>query len=369
MCDHGGFYHGEATAIREAVAASTGAPLEAILLTATHDHSAHAHYRDPDMAYVAFLAREISEAAGAALERLEPVRVGWTSVPAPGINRSRTAYLRDGRAYTERWLIPSTWHVKPEDLLRRGPADEMLRLLIVERLDRSRLAVMADFSCHNMAGMNDPNLHDDFFGVAMEAVETVEGGGCVALCTPGSEGDQNPMGLIRLGGDLVLEHVLGLGRRLAGYILAGSQGVEMHDVFALGVASERVEIAAREDWRARSDVSRHPELSESAATGRTVADVAAVAIGDYAMVGMPAELFTDPARRIREHAPFDQVSVIGLTNGKLMYVAESEAFFEESTIYGVEPDFPNMAQPGSDRILHDAALRALRRAKAAQRPA
>jgi aminoglycoside 3-N-acetyltransferase len=366
VCDHGGFSHQEALTIRRALAVVTDVPVEGILLSATHDHSAHHHFRAPDEAYVDFMAAQIAAGGRQAATQWQPVRAGWTTAHVPDVNRNRTVYLRDGRAYTERWLIPSSWHVKPQDMLRRGPADEELRLLLLERLDGTRLAVVADFSCHNMAGMHESRYHDDFMGVAMEVVETAEGHGCVALCTPGSEGDQNPMGLINLGEDLDLAHVLRLGRRYAGHILAAAQGSSMHDVFAVASASETGEVRVRDDWRAVGRGMSHPEMQQWATSARAPAKVTALAVGDFAMVGIPAEFFTAPAQTVREHAPFSIVAVTALVNGKLMYVAEREAFFEESEIYAVERNMPAMAVPGTDRLLSDAALRVLRQVKRVQ---
>jgi hypothetical protein len=57
---------------------------------------------------------------------------------------------------------------------------------------------------------------------------------------------------------------------------------------------------------------------------------------------------------------------MSLTNGLLIYVAEQEAFFEGSLIYGVQPHIVAMAEPGSDRVLSAAGIRALQRAKRAQ---
>jgi hypothetical protein len=140
----------------------------------------------------------------------------------------------------------------------------------------------------------------------------------------------------------------------------------VHDVFALGTGHVAVDVPVREDWRRIAAGTAHPELQAYRAAGRAPAEVAALAVGDYALVGVPAELFTAPAQRVRAHSPFPLTAVVSLVNGKLMYVAEGEAFFEGSTIYGVEPDFPAMARPGADRLLEDAALRVLRRARAAQ---
>ena len=97
--------------------------------------------------------------------------------------------------------------------------------------------------------------------------------------------------------------------------------------------------------------------------GKVPAQVAAIAVGDYVMVGVPAEFFTTPARRIREHSPFALTSVMALTNGNVRYVAEKEAFFKGSQIYGTENHQPEMAVPGTDSILADAALQCVREAR------
>ena len=105
-------------------------------------------------------------------------------------------------------------------------------------------------------------------------------------------------------------------------------------------------------------------MRKRAEEGAIRVQVAALAVGDYAMVGIPAELFTTPARRIREHSPFDITSVMALTNGDVFYVAEKDAFFEGSQIYGIEDHWPEMAAPGADDVLVEAGLRAVREAKA-----
>ena len=373
VCDDGGFYDGDARTIRKAIAGAADVPVEAVLLVATHTHTGISHHWAPNDAFIALVAERGARGAREAAARLEPVRAGWTTIQAPGIRRNRTVYLRDGRAYTERWIIPSSWHVPPADVLRHGPDDDAVRLLVVERLDGTRLAAVCDFSCHNSAGMDDPRLHDDFMGVAMDLVEQVEsasgapsGAPCVVLCTPGSEGDQDPTGMIALGGTRDLAYAERLGRRYAGYILAAIADVPVRDLVPIGIGSERVQVSVRDDWPPLVTRISHPAIRAAAETGRVPAEVCALAVGDLALVGVPAEYFTTAARSIREHAPFDLTAVMALTNGKLMYVADGEAFFAGSMIYGAYPQQPAMCAPGTDRVLAKAALRALRTAKAAQ---
>jgi aminoglycoside N3'-acetyltransferase len=364
--DHGAFLPIDGDPIRRAVAEASGVPFEAVLLTATHTHSDYWWPFVPHPEFVPFVAEQAAGAAKRAASELEPFRAGWTTIQAPGIRRSRTVYLKDGRAYTERWAIPSSWHVPEADILRHGPDDNELRLLVLERLDGSRLAVMANFSCHNSAGLKAKCIQDDFFGVAMEIVEAAEGGGCTVLVSPGSEGDQDPTAIITLGGNRDLDYVKKLGKRLAGYILVGTADVGMHDLFAMGTASQTVTLPVREDWKPFARKSGFSIMEEWAERGEASAEVSALAVGDYAMVGIPAEFFTTPARSIREHAPFEITSVMSLTNGDMIYVAEKEAFFEGSLIYGTQTAMPAVVEKGSSEILSRAGLSVLRSLKAGQ---
>ncbi|MCK5843104.1 MAG: AAC(3) family N-acetyltransferase, partial [Victivallales bacterium] len=246
LWDHCVFYKNEGEIIRRAVAEAADIPIERVMLTATHTHSG---YGDPfvaDPEYVEFVARKAALGAREAIKRLEPVRAGWTTVQAPGISRNRNVYLKKGGAYTERWAIPSTWHVPEDDMLKRGDHDEEIRILSLERLDGSHLAIFADLSCHNSAALLDEMMNDDFFGVAMGVLEEVEGADCVALIAPGSQGDHDPTGMVELGGDRDLAYAERLGRRLSGYMLSAIQNIETRDLFDLRFGSAALELKARD---------------------------------------------------------------------------------------------------------------------------
>lgn len=356
--DHGAMLHEDADPIRKVVAAAAKVPFDRVLLTATHTHSGYWWPFVPHPEFRDFVMNRIRTPIEEAALRLEPVRAGWRTIPALGLRRSRTVYLRDGRAYTERWAIPSSWHIPDETVLRHGPDDDELRVLVLERLDHSRLAVMANFSCHNSAAMNDPRVNDDFFGVAAELVGNVEG--CPVLISPGSEGDQDPTAMIELGGTRDMAYAERMGKRLAGHLLNALAEVTMHDSFDVTSAGELVTVTIKEGWRDLMRESDNEFHRTRAREGKVELAVGSLVVGDYAMVGIPAEFFTTPAMSIRTHSPFPITSVMALTNGDVIYVAEEEAFFEGSQIYGTELHMPEMAVPGTDRVFVDAALRALR---------
>ena len=137
----------------------------------------------------------------------------------------------------------------------------------------------------------------------------------------------------------------------------------MHDQFALGACSERIEVAVREDWKEIVRDIQQKEIKGRVETGIALAEVSALAIGQFSLVGLPAEVFTTPARSIQEHSPFEITSVMSHTNGAVFYLPGKAAYFKESNIYGVVPSIPSMVEPGSDSLFVEAAARCLRLAK------
>ena len=361
LIDHVGLAHGEAMLIRKAVHKAANVPIDSVLVVATHTHSGHSYCFWPEAGYDGRLAeiagREFEVAAG----RLEPVRAGWTTGSAPGIVRSRTVYLKDGRAYTERWAMPSAWHIPEDHKLRRGPSEDEIRVLVLERLDGRRLAAVADFSCHNSAGMNAPEMHDDFFGVAMEIIEASEGPDCVAFITPGAQGDQDPTVMIPLGGVRDMSYAARVGRRLAGHLMAALSDMPVHDVFRVQTATDRTHVKIRDDWPPEGARLESREFAAYARDRIAPADVSVLAVGGYAMVGVPAEIFAIPGWRIRDHSPFETTAVMSLANGLVGYVPEADAYFAGSYIYGVHPHLANITVAGTDGTLVAAAGKALER--------
>jgi len=109
--DHAGVMTEDADVIREVISESATVPLDNVLLTATHTHSGFWFPFQPHPEYLEFVTSRIREPIREARGNMHEVRAGWCSIAAPGIARNRTVYLKDGAACTERWAIPSTWHI------------------------------------------------------------------------------------------------------------------------------------------------------------------------------------------------------------------------------------------------------------------
>ncbi|MCY3800164.1 MAG: AAC(3) family N-acetyltransferase, partial [Chloroflexi bacterium] len=294
LVDHVGLAHGEAMLVRKAVERAANVPVDSVLVVATHTHSGYSYCFWPEAGYDEHLSAIAEREFRAVAGRLEPVRGGWRTASAPGVARCRHIYLKDGRAYTERWAMPSAWHIPDDQKLRRGQSEDEIRVLVLERLDGSRLATVADFGCHNSAGMNSTEMHDDFFGVAMELIEASEGPGCVAFITPGAQGDHDPTVMIQLGGVRDMEYAARVGRRLAGHLLAALSEVAVRDVFRVRTSADRTQVKVRDDWPPQGTRLESREFAAYSKDRIAPAEVIVLAIGGYAMVGIPAELFATP---------------------------------------------------------------------------
>jgi hypothetical protein len=169
--------------------------------------------------------------------------------------------------------------------------------------------------------------------------------------------------MIELGGIRDMPYALRLGKRLAGHILNGTADVPVRDMFDVATASETSQIHVRDDWRKYGRALENREFQKYAEDGMAPAEVCSLAIGEYAMVGIPGEIFTSPGRRLREHSPFEYTSVMALTNGLIGYVSESDTYFEGSYIYGVHPSVADIAVKGTDEVLVELGTKTLLSAK------
>lgn len=87
-------------------------------------------------------------------------------------------------------------------------------------------------------------------------------------------------------------------------------------------------------------------------------EIAALTFGNVALVGIPAEYFTDLGRDIKSRSPFDYTLVVTLANGNIGYVGTKRAYEE-----GGYETTSSLVQPGTGEAMADAAVEVLKAAK------
>lgn len=341
-----------AEAARRRIAALTGIPAEAVLLNASHNHSAPV-LLEPDSvraavrtdgldAYAAALPDRLAGAVYGANVRRQPAAIGAGVGRAPGVSVNR---------------------VDP-----RRSVDDTVTVLRVDGED-GVMAIVVGFACHGTCvGGQTLRWNADFPHALRVAVERAHPG-TECLFFQACAGDLAPLDYWfgneaavrhgfpardRVGGALAAEvrrvvptiwtagepelavesRVVPLRRRRLPWSDADLDRVERRlaaesepafpEVWADEVHTttsaqrfplhyQRGALAMYRDMRQRRDVP-------------VQAEVQALAVGDIAIVGTGFELFSGPGRAVRERSPFRTTLVLGYSNDYLGYLPPTEDF-------------------------------------------
>ncbi len=408
----------EVDAIRERVVAATGAPRAGVLLNWNHTHHAPPGGRsvygwfgerdqEPDdetVAYVERLHDAIVETCIRAFERQEPaaVRSGLGHVDLAVNRRQREA---DGSVRTIGW--------NPEGLV-----DRSVPVLQSLREDGSPIATIVGYGAHTVTtGVNYVGYSPDYPGWLREVVRAQTGGECVYL--QGAAGNVMPL----FGFDDELRAPPFTGRRLALealHAIADRPGwperlertgfgsatpLELFrlarvegEVPALAAVEEVAEfpllpLSTLEEITAERERAER-ELAEAEARGAAEADlrvlrfhglnwarrvereiaagaprrsvagpIAAIRIGDAAIVTGPGEIFTEIGLAVKERSPADVTFYAAYSNGCVSYMPTAA----EYPLGGYEPTYgnktyglPAQVAPDTERILVETGVRLVR---------
>ena len=333
-----------AASVRELVAAHTSIPGENVMLSASHTHSSHASIDlstlDPDWPWVRRLAQSLAGTAIAAWQQREPAVIKVSSGEAHDISENRRVFRSDGKVYRN-------WDENaPGKVVRQGPIDPEVGVLLAQRPDGAPLAVLCNFTAHPICAMSQALVSADFPGFAMTAVEAALGNGVTALFTQGACGDVNPPVVRRSARD-----AREIGLQLAGTVLRTAASLLPDEVPAVAcrvqAASKIVTWAYRADLPARDEADRayaaaKAQVAQLARSGAPAAEIRretnkhrvaleqyhltrnearseageiqALAVGNSAWVGVPGELFCQIGLDIKEQSPFAHTYVVGYAN-------------------------------------------------------
>jgi len=407
----------EIDALRDRIAAATGAPHAAVLVNFNHTHCAPpaspalarlggdigAEAAPATADYARTVADRVVEVARVAASRLEEARPAWGVGWCPeSVNRREK--LPNG-------TVILGW--QPD-----GMVDWQVPVLGLRRRDGSSVATVVGYGCHTVAVGPDVLAYSaDYAGPMREAVRAWTGGECVFLQGAGG----NVLPRVAFAGDL--EPARALGRRLALAALAGLAdrpawptryrrsddgsvtpfhlyrpevadhgapslaAAEIGVDFPLQELPTRAEIGAeRERAQARLDAARargagdaelntirYDAVWAQATEGAILAGTAptsvpgpvhALRIGDGAIVTGPGEIFSEIGLAVRERSPAAVTLYAGYTNGLISYFPAASAYPDG----GYEPAYgnrsfalPAQVTPECDRLLVRAGLDALGR--------
>jgi hypothetical protein len=350
--------------VRREAAPALGVPEHHVIVAATHTHSGPAvppFMPQADQTYISWLAGAMAECLVKADRGLSPARLGWGTAPADGVAANR----------------------RDPDL----PADPTVRDLMAWGEDGSIRGVIVNFACHpTVLGWSNRMISADFPGEAMEVLGKTLGDGVWTIYAQGAAGDVScrftrrgqTFDEVRRLGSLVAD----AGRTAASQ--AEPVGAEPLRVGARSVSLPSRAFPRREETEAQLEKARARvkdqtrsgadpgvlRLAESMVEGYTAelmladrlddleteAEIAAIGLGDVAIVAAPGELFTSVGRAILERSPFRETMVVGYAGGHVGYVPDREAYEArgyESLVSWLEPEAAHLLVDAAAGVLMD----------------
>lgn len=378
--------------VREACTAASGVPSENIFVAFAHNHGGpQTDFRQSDSvdelkrAYATVLVHKIAGALSEAKKDAVPVRMGY--------GRQDCYFGKNRREHKDGRIVIG---YNPD-----GPTSPIVDVLRLDRLDTGDpLSLIFSYACHGTVMRADNLLYTaEFSGIAKtfidEQLQTATSA-FMAFCS----GDIDPWPHDKF------EQVERYGRQLGCAVVQAALDMETDDMvedIRLAVASENFRLplekepsldeakeklkearaaADKELAEKREKVGDKP-VSLDRSTERSLSgaeelvkmlesgdadlgvkgEIQALAIGDFAIVGLPGEIFVKIGLDIVDKSPFARTIAVSHSNGSIGYVPTED----QVPLGGYEVERARARQygihiaPDSDQVLVDTSLAALQK--------
>ena len=332
--------------------AQCGIPVDRIMVSATHTHSAPAAMgclgtrKDP--VYAKFLTPKIAEAIVAANAALQPARIGWGSFDDWEHTHNRRWIRLPGKEVVDPFgEATGRANMHPGYLSKdvvgpSGPVDPQLSVIALQTADGKPLGVLANYSQHYFGS---GAVSADYFGhfcrhLAAKMGQPGDGNGpFVCAMSQGTSGDQMWMDY---GAEKKTFTADTYAAEVAGSAMEALKGVTYHDHVPLGMVEKTLELSYRIPderrlaWarpiaaKIENDVPKSKEevyarealiLHERQ---KTPVKLQAIRIGDLSIATLPNEVYAITGMKLRELSPFKTHFNIELANGATGYIPPPE---------------------------------------------
>mgnify|MGYP001011446335 CR=1 FL=1 len=350
--------------------ALTGLPVDHILISSTHTHSApdaigrpqgnrdpeeqktmvqrivDSQVPDKDPVYYAFLAERIADGIARAVNNLEPARIGWGRGHLPEQLFNRRWYLKPGTPMPNPFggqdrvkMNPTPGH--PGLLEPAGPVDPEVNFISVQTPAGEPIALLANYSLHYVGGVPAHHISADYFGVFATKIGERLGAKrterpFVGALSNGTSGDVNNTRFVTpRERQAPYEQINLVADALAAEVRRAHEAVRFRDHVSLDVLHRRIELGVRlptadELVRARAIVARAKTFPRMQTPEEVYAREAillsgfapmvpvylqALRIGDLVIGAIPAETFAETGLDLKSRSPFPATFTIELANG------------------------------------------------------
>jgi hypothetical protein len=329
----------------------TGIPVDRMLVSATHTHSAPAAMGalgcDADTDYVAFLPGRIAEAIDQAAKALAPAKAGWAVVEDYDHTHCRRWIRRPEKILVDPFgqrTARANMHPgyqSPDVIGPSGPVDPGLSVLAVQSPDGRPIAVLANYSMHYFG--TEP-LSADYYGRFARALARQVGGGTadpsfVAIMSQGTSGDQHWMDYSKPKSDITIDAYAEAVARVA---FEAYKKVAYPNQVSLAMAETTLRLRRRTPDEGRlawarpigEKLGNQPPRNQAEVYAREALflheeperelKLQAIRIGDLGIAAIPNEVFALSGLKIKAQSPLATTFTIELANGSEGYIPPPE---------------------------------------------
>jgi neutral ceramidase len=344
-------------AAKKIASRETGIPVENMLISSTHTHTAPAvygcHGNDPEPEYRASIIPRIAESIVNAWRNLQPARVASAKSDLPEFVHCRRWIMRLGTATSPNpaftgaktnLAMMNPGSANTNKVRQTGPVDPAVTVLSVQTRDGKPLGMLANYSTH-YASAPPRELSADYFGEFCRIVanELKADTNFVALMSNGTSGDANPIDftktnwvstppvVARAVANAALQAIANAPHRddvkLAAVTRLLTLGVRLPTSSEVQQAREylRTNVIGRPTRNWEENYARETTLLAKWPARKEII-VQSLAIGDFAITAIPCETFGSTGLAIKKASPFPLTMVIGLANGYHGYLPPPDQF-------------------------------------------
>ena len=342
-------------AAKKLVHQHTGLPIENMLMSATHTHTAATatpvFQSEADAEYVSFLTRKIADSVRIAVNNLAPARIGWGVGQVPQHVFNRRWKMKPGT------IAPSPFggvdQVKmnppagsPDLIEPAGPTDPDLTVISVRALDGRAIALLANYSLHYVGA---GHFSADYFGAFADRIQQLLGADrqdppFVGIMSNGTSGNINNIDFRqKRAADPPFSRMKAVANDVAAEALRVASSIRYQDWVPLAVRQSEIELGVRRPKAEELERARRIMGQAQGPAMKTVEEIyaretvriseypskvpmilQALRIGDLGIAAIPCEVFVEIGLELKKKSPFVTTFTTSLANGYNGYLPTPE---------------------------------------------
>jgi hypothetical protein len=322
--------------IRRRVNEYTGIPESQIMISCTHTHTGPPRPSgEAEKAYYPYLEAKAADAAIIAYGRRQEAKLGFGRGYEDSIAFNRRYYMKDGTVKTNPGIL------NPDIDRPEGPIDPEVIVMRIDNEQGEPIGIVSNYACHTDT-VGGTEYSGDYPAYVSQTVKKLYGEHVVSLFFQGACGNINHHDVKGRIDPKILPHPIRMGQILGLEVARVRNRIKaVPDARKLASASRIVTVSERRpsekelEW-ARNHLEKLKQIPEDQWTSgqmlekdraelflRSVEqplsandyEIQVCAVGELAIVALPAEIFVEFGLEIKEKSPFEYTVINELANG------------------------------------------------------